>query len=1528
MSSTNLFAGIGDIPALPPPVPSKEQEPETAVPPAKLPDDNINLFDGIGASPVRTAAPPPTSSTPNDSATNLFSDIGTNKPVAALAEDDEPFYSHAWGWAKGAAGWTTDPTLHPETWDITKGVENETTDVLGTGTAGKVALGVEHGVANLIEGLSSPLNIAITVGTLGSGAALEALGVAAREIPTAIKGLKTLMDLGFSGQQVYGVVTNFPKVLDSLKDGDYETASQLTTGIIAAGGLLSMSAKQLGKDAGHLAEDFGVTKPSEQQVLARKLAGIYDSSVAQAGGRADQLMKALDEKLKDAGIDKDEVRMGAIRKYMLANGDRNLLQAQHDALAGKLKVRAQTPEELETAKMGAELKKWNEGNKLVDAEGKPVIAYHGTMSPTPIKDWEAGPPTTKEGEDIIPSSGDPNAYLGPHFAIGDNARKVANKFATGEGDAWLATRKSVMPQASPAVYPVHLKITKLKDFGTEQNLNDFIYQNGYIHDEELLNEAMRSGPGTFEPFDPSVLEEANPDSPAYKKTESLANLWDKKYNSDAQFRGEVNAWIMRQPPSNFGFEDDTILNQEAQSLGNSAREALRGYGFDGIQYKNEVEGGHAVVPIGEKLNEQIRSAPASARAVSNAFSREFVYHATDVSRSENIKNSGIRGNEKRPGQYTNTPEEAMRSGAVGVGGRKDLRVFAVPREEVEAASTPLLDDLGRQGQEAGKYLGSKATHLPSHEILLDEKGNPTGQVIPLRPDSDIKLPTIENARFQAHTQEEKDAILAPYKAAIGGLSPKEIDIANYLREFYEDQMDNAHGRGLIRHAVENYHPQAWAKDQPPSFLKRIFGTPIRPEENKAMNRLYHETNNGNFDTNVAAAKKRVFETEFQGEMAGMKPRTADLKYHMGNYQFQLEKALAARDFLDSLRDRAVTSSDGVSPLVAMRGSSKIVGEQVLNPKTNELEDNRALLMNPNSVRGVRIKDSIIENLEQTGQLQDLMQSGKINQLPFTVERVNKETGEIEHRPTYAWDSTGYESVGRHGRDWIYTGQDTNGNPAFLKAEMVAHPEAADYIRQVLGEDKSAVRASTLGRSVLGVSKEGKGLLLGMSPFHATQLSLRSLMLGQLPTLKPIDFLDPLIQKGIENNLTFETWRAKDEFNLGFRAHSKILGSIPGLRNVQNYIEDFTFNRLMPSLKAQAFKAKFADFRERMPGSSVDEVARHTADYINDTFGGQNWRELGASATHQDLMRATALAPDWLLSEIRSLARLGGAMGKPAGQVARADMTKFVAGAYITARVLNLLATGKTHPEAPFGVVKPGKNGQDDTVYSLRTLPGDLAHAISSPREFVAGRVNPMVIRPAMEFISGRDEKGRKVTPGTQVGDFLKNVVPIGAQATLKSALGQATDLSNSDQVLKAMGASVYKYRTEAENLAMQKASDHMPSGPVSPINLANHMRNLRLEDGLRTGAISRGQVYRDLPKREAEEIIKMSKMTPLQARFERLPLADAVDVWELATSSEKDLLHKQLWKKRVNYLKEHNPRERATDPTWAKAQKTFDNMMQ
>jgi hypothetical protein len=55
-----------------------------------------------------------------------------------------------------------------------------------------------------------------------------------------------------------------------------------------------------------------------------------------------------------------------------------------------------------------------------------------------------------------------------------------------------------------------------------------------------------------------------------------------------------------------------------------------------------------------------------------------------------------------------------------------------------------------------------------------------------------------------------------------------------------------------------------------------------------------------------------------------------------------------------------------------------------------------------------------------------------------------------------------------------------------------------------------------------------------------------------------------------------------------------------------------------------------------------------------------------------------------------------------------------------------------------------------------------------------------------------------------------------------------------------------------------------------------------------------------------------------QARFNRLPLNDALDVWALATPTEKDQLHRLMWAKRLEYIQRHTPAQRNEDPTWLK----------
>ena len=127
-------------------------------------------------------------------------------------------------------------------------------------------------------------------------------------------------------------------------------------------------------------------------------------------------------------------------------------------------------------------------------------------------------------------------------------------------------------------------------------------------------------------------------------------------------------------------------------------------------------------------------------------------------------------------------------------------------------------------------------------------------------------------------------------------------------------------------------------------------------------------------------------------------------------------------------------------------------------------------------------------------------------------------------------------------------------------------------------------------------------------------------------------------------------------------------------------------------------------------------------------------------------------------------------------------------------------------------------------------------------------------------------------------------------------------------------------------MADQYASDRMPTGPVDPDKLAAHQKELALEDQLRAGEISKGQLRHIIAPRRAEELEKRKDMTPLQARFDRLPLSEALNVWASATNVEKDQLSKQLWKKRHAWLKEHPGPERASEPVWRKLQNAYADL--
>jgi hypothetical protein len=344
------------------------------------------------------------------------------------------------------------------------------------------------------------------------------------------------------------------------------------------------------------------------------------------------------------------------------------------------------------------------------------------------------------------------------------------------------------------------------------------------------------------------------------------------------------------------------------------------------------------------------------------------------------------------------------------------------------------------------------------------------------------------------------------------------------------------------------------------------------------------------------------------------------------------------------------------------------------------------------------------------------------------------------------------------------------------------------------------------------------------------------------------------------------------------------------------MQSFLFDRYIPGLKARAFKSLFERYQKVYGDISKPEAAQLAAAHANELFGGLNYAQMGRSMATQDFLRATTLAPDWLESEVRSLYR---ALDPKRGAVMRQDIARMAAIMFAASRVLNYLTSGQPHLEAPFGVVVPGKKGEDDKVFTLRTLPTDMMHAATSPRDFIAGRVNPLSVRPAVEFLTGRDRQGRKVEFPQEVGDFFSAFAPIPA-SNIANKLQDIGNLSGAEVAARTLGVSTYKYQTTAEKMAQQLASDRLPSGPVSGEQL--HRRKLQAEAAIRAGE---QPDLTEFSPRERREIRKNAEMSALQAHFSRLPMESALSIWDTATPQERAALVPEFLKKKNAYFRAH-----------------------
>jgi hypothetical protein len=513
------------------------------------------------------------------------------------------------------------------------------------------------------------------------------------------------------------------------------------------------------------------------------------------------------------------------------------------------------------------------------------------------------------------------------------------------------------------------------------------------------------------------------------------------------------------------------------------------------------------------------------------------------------------------------------------------------------------------------------------------------------------------------------------------------DISKYLSDMLEEGINS----GMLNHGIENYITQVWKK------------------ENPVTKNLQASLQGGKLNKNFQFAKKRVFDSYFEGEQAGYEPASKDVASLIAAYDISFRKTEAVRAFVKNMLEGK--AEDG-KPLVQLSGYAQPVGEKGVPPS--------AYLIKPQA----RPEGAVTED-------------GR----PYVS---------INHPAFKGWK-------------WTMNGPD--GKPVIMESDMMVHPDIATDIKNLT--EKSWFKANRIplvSSAVDGLLKFSsilKQTKLSLSLFHLDQEGLHSLFHRINPAnLEEINLKDEK-QKGLVlGGLQLADYNSQELFSEGL-AGGGLVGKIPVIGKLQNWFNDFLFKDYIPKLKmnmaTHALDRNIQRYSDKLTKEQIYEL---TADQANAAFGELNYKMMARNQTVQDTLRLFLLAPDFL--EARS--KFVGQALRPYGAEQRAALALMGASLYVAGRVLNQALDGDPHYDKPFSIFHEGRE------YRLRTVLGDVSELIDKPNTFFMNRLSPFG-RTGVEFLTGRDSRGIKRNAVEQAEDFLSWFVPIPAQLSPSTTVG-------------------------------------------------------------------------------------------------------------------------------------------------------------
>lgn len=565
-----------------------------------------------------------------------------------------------------------------------------------------------------------------------------------------------------------------------------------------------------------------------------------------------------------------------------------------------------------------------------------------------------------------------------------------------------------------------------------------------------------------------------------------------------------------------------------------------------------------------------------------------------------------------------------------------------------------------------------------------------------------------------------------YEAALT-LTPEEIAIANDVRTAYNTLGQRGQKYEVLGNFKDNYVTQLWNLKQGP-----------------------HGGGSKTLKENFRFSKARTFDTFFDGEQAGYTPRTKDISELLPVYLNEMNNVIAARQLVEQLSKGK--ASDG-RPLVAPRGIA---------------------------VPADSSADSVT----------------------LVVPRVPKEgKGANPDRSDYK-TMEGQPALS----SWRWAAEDEAGKPIFIKSDLALHPEAHTRLKNVLGQSAIKEWYNTKTTSVAQIPRsiakgldraqsETKRTMLGFfAPFHQVQEGTHAVghRVNPFSHIPKIDLVKDVAQMdAAKHGLMLAPDRVSEgQFMEGFRT-SGLVSKLPILGKASDFYSNYLFHQYIPGLKFKTYEAileRNAKVYEKDLASGkvqLEEVKALSAQQANAAYGHLNYADMARNPTIQHMMQLGLLAPDFLEARGRFFGQaLKGASGTKVGREQLLALATLAIAQTIGAYTSAKLTGGEWDRKHPFEFHVGNRR------YTMRSVPEDVFGLVADSRRFIYSRLNPLVGRGAVQYLSGVDWRGQKVSASETTKELVLTPIPL----TLRGFLGTANSpLTEWEQLAGAVGLRISRY---------------------------------------------------------------------------------------------------------------------------------------